>query len=120
LSMIELFVYALLNRILPSDESIDLLNVAFENPRAILAARTLREQEIARANKAQNGIRSCAQVLSTSATIPETYDVPDRLTGRESLSVLRQLHSKRNWNFVEIDVSYPVRPSSIIAASMYR
>ncbi|KAG8924498.1 hypothetical protein FRC01_011421 [Tulasnella sp. 417] len=35
-----------------------------------------------------------------------TYDVPDRLTGREELEELRKCCPERTWNFVEIDVPY--------------
>lgn len=42
--------------------------------------------------------------------LPETpggvYDVPDRLTGRESLGMLRRLHPGREWRFVEVDIDY--------------
>lgn len=43
-----------------------------------------------------------------SPTTPSTsiYDVPDRLTGLESYQELCQLRSKREWNFVQVNVPY--------------
>ena len=35
-----------------------------------------------------------------------TYDVPDRLTGRASLAELRRVDPGRHWRFVEVDVTY--------------
>ncbi|KAJ2553126.1 hypothetical protein EV175_003048 [Coemansia sp. RSA 1933] len=69
-------IAALLTRILPQSEPIELFNVAFENPRQ---------------TKAHN----------TSA-----YNVPDRKTGRQGWLELCQLDPKREWRFVEIDVPY--------------
>lgn len=67
---------ALADRYVRPDRAIDLLNVAFENPRT-----------------QKNGKGS-------------TYDVPDRKTGRAGVEELKRLAPSRQWNFVEIDVSY--------------
>ncbi|KAI8087994.1 asparagine synthase-domain-containing protein, partial [Gilbertella persicaria] len=67
---------ALAHRHLPPSESIDLLNVAFENPRA-------------QKNK-----------------LHPMYDTPDRITGRAGLEELRQIAPERTWHFVEINVPY--------------
>ncbi|KAJ2960335.1 hypothetical protein NQZ79_g4310 [Umbelopsis isabellina] len=68
---------ALADQYLPHDQTIDLLNVAFENPRI---------------NQSKKG--------------PVNYDVPDRKTGRCSVQELRAISPKRTWNFVEINVPY--------------
>ncbi|KAJ0420174.1 asparagine synthase-domain-containing protein [Aspergillus carlsbadensis] len=74
--------------ILPAAESIDLLNVAFENPRVVAAAARGSES-------------------STSA-----YEsCPDRLTGRSAFADLRRVCPTRNWRFVAIDIPYVVTVS---------
>ncbi|KAI9592186.1 asparagine synthase-domain-containing protein [Syncephalis fuscata] len=67
----------LADRHVPAGEPIDLINVAFENP------RTLNKNHTAAA-----------------------YDVPDRKTGRCGLAELRQLRPDRCWQFVEVNVPY--------------
>ena len=42
-----------------------------------------------------------------------TYDVPDRLTGRQEVEELRRLCPRRTWNFLEIDVPYEVGVLSV-------
>jgi asparagine synthetase B (glutamine-hydrolysing) len=65
--------------ILPSSQSIDLLNVAFENPRA-MQARTSRESP---------------------------YDIcPDRITGLSSFTELLRISPGRCWRFVAINIPY--------------
>ncbi|KIY45371.1 hypothetical protein FISHEDRAFT_23907, partial [Fistulina hepatica ATCC 64428] len=76
----------LADRHLPKDEPIDLLNVAFENPRKL---------------KERKG-KDATQDFETTVI----YMVPDRLTGLEELAELRRLCPHRKWNFVEINVPY--------------
>ena len=66
--------------ILPKNETVDLLNVAFENPRSLAVM----------ANSAGSAYEMC----------------PDRVTGRSSLFELRQVCSDRKWRFVAINVPY--------------
>ncbi|XP_035791994.1 asparagine synthetase domain-containing protein CG17486-like [Anopheles albimanus] len=61
----------------PSSTPIDLLNVAFE--------------------------KVCRNPKHSTTSID--WNVPDRLTGRESLEELRLLRPGRKWNFVEINVT---------------
>ena len=83
-------VARLVHDILPPDISIDLLNVAFENPRVVAAANTVATQ-----NK-QN---------PNSITSP--YDkCPDRLTGCSSCAELLKICPGRIWRFVSVDVPY--------------
>ena len=72
--------------ILPKTHEIDLLNVAFENPRVVKAA----------ARKAP----------SDSITVYSTC--PDRLTGHQSHAELLRVCPGRTWRFVTIDVPYEV------------
>ncbi len=66
---------------LPLDEPVDLLNVAFENPRTIENAKKM------------------------NSSSDDPYDTPDRITGRQGYEELLAV-SPRNWRFVEINVSY--------------
>ncbi|KIW31944.1 uncharacterized protein PV07_03530 [Cladophialophora immunda] len=66
--------------LLPKSEAIDLLNVAFENPRS-LAAR--------------------------NDTTDSAYEFcPDRITGRSSFTELCEVCPDRTWRFVAVDVPY--------------
>lgn len=69
--------------ILPKNESIDLLNVAFENPRVAAAA----------AGK-------------EGATLSVYESCPDRITGRAAFAELQRVCPERNWRFVAIDIPY--------------
>ncbi|CAO3621935.1 unnamed protein product [Cunninghamella blakesleeana] len=82
---------ALVHQLIPESEAIDLLNVAFENPRSEKA----KEQ-----NKKKN------KKPKESANSKSAYDTPDRLTGKASVMELRLMAPDRHWNFVEINVPY--------------
>lgn len=71
--------------ILPTNEPIDLLNVAFENPRV-----------------------AAAQAKSKStATEDSIYEsCPDRVTGRAGYAELQRVCPGRCWRFVAVDVPY--------------
>lgn len=74
----------LMHDILPLDHDIDLLNVAFENPRVVRAAT--------------------ANVLSSSAS---AYSLcPDRITGLSSHAELLRVCPGRKWRLVSIDIPY--------------
>ncbi|KAJ3179502.1 hypothetical protein HDU85_004775 [Gaertneriomyces sp. JEL0708] len=81
---------ALADRVLPPDEPIDLLNVAFENPR------------IAHAKQAKKP-KSRTTPIDASDSI---YDVPDRLTALRSYAELRARYPHRSYRLVLIDVPY--------------
>lgn len=68
----------LIHTLLPLNEPIDLINVAFENPRTVAANRT----------KLEDVYRVC----------------PDRITGLSGWEELRRLSrgTMRNWRFVEV------------------
>jgi asparagine synthetase B (glutamine-hydrolysing) len=67
----------LANLHVPIDEPIDLLNVAFENPRTL-----------------KRGIVG-----------PHVFDVPDRLTGIKAWRSLQASFPRRSWRFVSINVT---------------
>ncbi|KAI5454186.1 hypothetical protein NCC49_004251 [Naganishia albida] len=101
------FITHLANAYIPEGEPIDLLNVAFENPRAIAnATRERAEKHRLAAKRKPKGQEKATDVNSTEEVCAGIYDVPDRLTGRETVAELRRIHSNREWRFVEIDVEY--------------
>ncbi|MCJ1422175.1 hypothetical protein MMC29_000054 [Sticta canariensis] len=77
----------LMHDLLPQEHDIDLLNVAFENPRAIKAANS----------------------HSAHSTYPlvSAYSIcPDRMTGISSHAELLRICPRRVWRFVSIDIPY--------------
>lgn len=127
---------------MPLDEPIDLLNVAFENPRAIATAKLEQQKSLERAAKNKgkkvnkrwkgkpqpiieqpqpespslNEEADLDIVISDPAIedVTSIYDVPDRITGRETVEELRKIHSNRDWRFVEINVEYQVCISPVL------
>ncbi|PWY98259.1 hypothetical protein BCV70DRAFT_202039 [Testicularia cyperi] len=122
----------LADRYVPEGQPIDLLNVAFENVRAIEAAKRhkLQQRQAAARPKPGKKSRKISTVERADSLASEVekvaledkapdvqaageedeaisiYEVPDRVTGRSSLLELQKLAPKRRWNFVEIDVAY--------------
>ncbi|GAA6063304.1 hypothetical protein JCM10212_006714 [Sporobolomyces blumeae] len=121
----------LVDKVLPRDESIDLINVAFENPRKVHGSaqasnkpairpkrqpdrRTATEDEASVPDDVPTACRSTTngspfddvRTGSGATASSSVYDVPDRLTGRASWSELCRLCPDRRWNFVEVDVPY--------------
>lgn len=76
----------LAHNILPLHESIDLLNVAFENPRVVAAS-------------AKNGLN-----MLSPTSIYESC--PDRITGRAGHAELQKVCPGRHWRFVAVNVPY--------------
>ena len=70
----------IIHDLLPAQEPVDLLNVAFENPRTL--------------QQAQNGDVSAYEIC------------PDRVTGRKSFAELSETCPSRDWRFVAIDIPY--------------
>ncbi|KAK6502796.1 hypothetical protein TWF481_007842 [Arthrobotrys musiformis] len=99
--------------ILPIEEPIELLNVAFENRRVLDAA-------VAEAKKAKKSKKTSTQVengieldsngledVSATSSINSVYDIcPDRQTGRKSWVELQSVCPTRDWRFKEINVPY--------------
>src|SRR5436190_13595672 len=75
------------HEILPISETIDLLNVAFENPRVAAAAANMVSK-------------------SPQAVISAYEECPDRKTGRLAHAELQSVCPKRCWRFVRIDIPY--------------
>lgn len=83
----------MIHDILPTNHAVDLLNVAFENPRTVAAAKA----SLTNAKTLERG----------SASDKLIYDIcPDRITGLSSYSELLQICPGRSWRFVSINVPY--------------
>jgi len=108
------------HNILPLDQPIDLLNVAFENPRVILAAK--QPPNVKKQRKCRQGRRSQIESLveeipsieeeKIAAEIPPIEETtpyeacPDRITGRSAVRELRKICPGRKWRFVEVKKSH--------------
>ena len=80
----------LMHDILPLNESIDLLNVAFENPRVMASMR------IANSSSPQDML-----------SVDRAYEsCPDRMTGRSSYAELLKVCPGRRWIFTTINIPY--------------
>jgi asparagine synthetase B (glutamine-hydrolysing) len=115
----------LVHDILPSDQPIDLLNIAFENPRVLEASKTSQgnnakpKKKTKKSNtaptKQNSNHRKLEDPMALSTIVdgrdkptdtsgmPNPYEIcPDRITGRKSLAELREVCDNRRWNFVEV------------------
>ncbi|OAJ37453.1 hypothetical protein BDEG_21470 [Batrachochytrium dendrobatidis JEL423] len=80
---------ALAHRIIPPMEPIDLLNVGFENP------RIAQHKNKTTLKKNVDNLKDEPPLLLAS----NSFDVPDRLTGRLGATELQQLFPSREWRF---------------------
>ncbi|KAL1952147.1 hypothetical protein VTO73DRAFT_1296 [Trametes versicolor] len=91
----------LADRHVAPEEPIDLLNVAFENPRKIAVKVDGNVGGLPKREKKQK----LREPLDYS-TVKVSFDVPDRLTGLQELEELRRLCPNRTWNFLEVNVPF--------------
>ena len=95
------------DRHIPPDEPIDLLNIAFENPRKI---RVQVDGNVGGINKKKNKSKALHDAKTTERQFPGRYNpdylVPDRSAGLSELEELRRLCPGRQWNFVSLKRSY--------------
>ncbi|KAL1729765.1 asparagine synthase-domain-containing protein [Schizophyllum commune] len=95
---IDCTVLALLaDKYTPPEEPIDLLNVAFENPRKMSAGVD---------QNAKKGSKAKPNKPTAPPSQRPAYMVPDRVTGLEEVEELRRLRPRRIWNFVEVNVPF--------------
>jgi hypothetical protein len=73
-------------RCVPSEEPIDLINVAFEQKSA--PKDTKKQGRKHKVHKRE--------------TYRSNFEVPDRITGRSGVAELKQINPNRTWNFVEV------------------
>jgi len=82
------------------DEPIDLLNIAFENPRKIRAQIDGNVGGIKKKNQRAIALKDSVVEDHLSGRYNPDYLVPDRITGLSELEELRRLCPGRQWNFV--------------------
>lgn len=146
-------VALLVDRVLPAGDAVDLINVAFENPRSLRGDVTVKGKKKdpkkgkkgkgkGREEKVEVEVESEVDGMEVDGESvppspmgqeedlevggeemeqgeglgdseappkpldPSVYNVPDRLTGRDSWRELQKLRPGRRWNFVEVDVPY--------------
>ncbi|XP_025270402.1 asparagine synthetase domain-containing protein 1 isoform X2 [Camponotus floridanus] len=75
---------AIADKYVPENESIDLINVAFE--------RSVNNQKISHMNDEKENVM-------------QKYDVPDRKTGRQTYSELLRICPNRKWNFIQCNIT---------------
>jgi hypothetical protein len=83
--------------ILPSNQSIDLINVAFENPRVVQAAKRAVN------TKKANGIVTLLEQTNEDLLLDSAYayeNCPDRVTGRKAFQELQEVCPDRLWRLV--------------------
>lgn len=83
-------------RYIPPDEPIDLLNVAFENPRKLRAEKEGNFGGVPKRVRKSDVNRKAPKTVVEK----EPYLVPDRVTGLTEVEELRRTCPGRVWNFV--------------------
>ncbi|KFP33534.1 Asparagine synthetase domain-containing protein 1, partial [Colius striatus] len=99
-------IAALADKHVPSEEPIDLLNVAFMRKKQDKQKDTTKKHTNQEVQLDLLCPRESCQDLGdkTAAHLP-CFDVPDRITGRAGLKELAAINPSRTWNFVEINVT---------------
>jgi asparagine synthetase B (glutamine-hydrolysing) len=100
------------HELLPLGDHIDLLNVAFENPRVIQAIQTIpksRKQAIP-STQYQNNTRdhNSAALEGASANMSPFESCPDRQTGRKAFQELQSVCPNRVWRFIAVSFTSPI------------
>lgn len=86
----------MIHDLLPAEDHIDLINVAFENPRVIQAARNASKSTQTRKQGAPEKTYTAEEGISA-------YEAcPDRETGRKAFQELIQVCPTRTWRFVAV------------------
>lgn len=93
---------ALADRHIPSDEPIDLLNVAFMIKETTSNQKGGKEKNRCKTPSGESSLNAAAPA---AANLDKLFDVPDRITGRAGLKELQTISPSRIWNFIEINVS---------------
>jgi len=95
--------------ILPRNQEIDLLNVAFENPRVVRAAldksKNVKQKGKGR-SKAEEAIPDQIEAPKVTTNSSPYENCPDRETGRKAFQELQTVCPTRTWRFVAVDVPY--------------
>ena len=95
--------------LLPLGDHIDLINVAFENPRVIQATQNTPKSKKQASPSGQTESRTSGQdEKSLQETLPKASpfeSCPDRETGRKALQELQNVCPNRVWRFIAVRVN---------------
>lgn len=105
--------------LIPSDQEIDLLNVAFENPRSINAAKNAANQRKPKNHAVLTNPKKPALVDNQDAPASLShYELcPDRATGRKAFQELQNVCPKRAWRFVAVCLFLFMRIVALLTTS---
>lgn len=96
--------------ILPSDQQIDLINVAFENPRVVKAANSTKVKNAGRKSIKRGDESASYQSLALEREClggqSPFESCPDRATGRKAFRELQSVCPDRGWRFVAVSVPF--------------
>ncbi|XP_061464208.1 asparagine synthetase domain-containing protein 1 isoform X1 [Rhineura floridana] len=94
----------LTDRHVPSEESIDLLNVAFK-----ITDQGRQNSSTKKHSKEKKQVPPSQECFNDANILTDGslsyFNVPDRITGRAGLEELKTISPSRSWNFVEINVT---------------
>ncbi|KAE8441855.1 hypothetical protein EG329_004256 [Mollisiaceae sp. DMI_Dod_QoI] len=95
--------------IIPLDQQIDLINVAFENPRVVKAAKNAamsQSKSLKEAFPQENELLQGSQPKIPFQEVSPFECCPDRETGRKAFRELQHVCPSRNWRFVAVNIPY--------------
>jgi hypothetical protein len=96
----------MIHDILPSDQDVDLINVAFENPRVVQAAANSRKQNASNSKMDKADVCMNSQNMpldnSPSRHLSPYENCPDRETGRKAFKELLDICPARKWRFIAV------------------
>ncbi|PWA00623.1 hypothetical protein BB558_003327 [Smittium angustum] len=95
---------ALMDSVVPKNEAIELINVAFANPR-ILKSQAHKTKSKTKRND-QKEENSTGLVSFNEKQVINEYNVPDRKTGLAGVKELRESYPQRKWHWIEVNVPY--------------
>lgn len=89
--------------LLPLDQHIDLINVAFENPRVVNAANKISKLKDGKDVENRIVIEDQDSTIEVGANGSSPYEsCPDRQTGRKAFQELQNVCPERTWRFVAV------------------
>lgn len=107
--------------LLPGDQQIDLINVAFENPRVVLAARSQHKLPSAKKRRggvppsqdSNDGVKNQLDISTNNSMEISPFEMcPDRETGRKAFQELIRVCPTRCWRFVAVCDLFPYQSTS--------
>jgi asparagine synthetase B (glutamine-hydrolysing) len=112
--------------LLPSDQQIDLINVAFENPRVVQAAKAIPLKS-KKHNKHESNSLTIPQDDDYPSMVPidstellPYESCPDRETGRKSFQELQVVCPGRVWRFIAVRSYVSLDDVTSVADNLFR